>query len=262
MPDQCKLQANRFEFKYIVDESCAAAVRHFALGYLQPDPYADPQRGNSYQLSSLYLDTPSLLFYHQTVAGEKNRRKLRIRLYDNNPRSPALLEIKRRISGVVLKERAVVTRDGVRELLDGMPPRPAWLLRGEQDKKSGDAMYAFCQLRDQTGAGPSIYVSYRREAYVSPRNNAIRVTFDRDLMGSVYEKGAPLMLPEKGAYPEVGNANKVILELKFTDRFPRWMHDLVQVFGIERTSVPKYILCIDTMARQRMIAAVPARDSR
>ena len=93
------LQSNRFEFKYIVSEPCAAAVRDFVRSYLEPDPYADPEQGNSYQLSSLYLDTPDLSLYRQTVTGQKNRFKLRIRFYDDNPGSPTLLELKRRVNG-------------------------------------------------------------------------------------------------------------------------------------------------------------------
>lgn len=46
------LQSNRFEFKCIVNEPRAAAIGDSVRGYLEPDPYADPQRGNSYQLSS------------------------------------------------------------------------------------------------------------------------------------------------------------------------------------------------------------------
>jgi len=247
MPNRESLPANRFEFKYVVNETCAAAVRHFVLSYLEPDPYADLEHGNSYQLSSLYLDTPDLSLYRQTVAGQKNRFKLRIRFYDNNPRSPALLETKRRVTGVVLKERAVVTRDGVRHLLNGKAPESSWLAGHKSDARSAEALANFCSLRDHIGAGPSIYVSYRREAYVSPENTSIRVTFDRQLLGSPYEQGAELLLPKHGARPKIGNGAKVILELKFTDRFPEWMHELAQLLGLQRTSVPKYILCIDAL---------------
>lgn len=241
------LQSNRFEFKYIVSEAYAAAVRDFACGYLVPDPYADPHQGNSYQLSSLYLDTPELSLYQQTVVGQKNRFKLRIRFYDDSPGGPALLEVKRRVNAVILKERAMVTRDGVRRLLDGQPPDPSWLLGGNGDARSADALRNFCKLSNRTAAGPSIYVSYRREAYVLPDNNSVRVTFDRQLLGSFYEHEKGLLLPTHGARPRIGNGDKVVLELKFTNRFPEWMHELAQLFGLQRTSVPKYVLCIDAL---------------
>ena len=39
----------------------------------------------------------------------------------------------------------------------------------------------------------------------------------------------------------------MILELKFTNRFPRWMHDLVRTFELRRQSVPKYNTCVDAI---------------
>jgi len=36
----------------------------------------------------------------------------------------------------------------------------------------------------------------------------------------------------------------VTLELKFTDRFPHWMRDVVHAFNLERRSVPKYVECV------------------
>ena len=247
MPFRHTLQSSRFELKYIVDERCAAGVRDFVRSYLEPDEFADPDQGNSYQISSLYLDSPGLALYRQTVAGEKNRFKLRIRFYDNSPDGPAFLEIKRRVTDVILKQRAMVARQGVLDFLGGKGPDESWLMGSNGADKPGAALQAFSNLSDSLGAGPSIYVSYRREAYVSPGSNSVRVTFDRQLLSSTYEHGAKLALPTRGARPKIGNSDKVILELKFTDRFPQWMRELAHVFDLQRTSVPKYVLCINAM---------------
>jgi len=247
MPPRHMLQSSRFELKYIVDERCATGVRDFVRSYLEPDGFADPDQGNSYRISSLYLDNPGLSLYRQTVAGEKNRFKLRIRFYDNDPNGPAFLEIKRRVTDVILKQRAMVTRQGVLDFLGGKGPDESWLMESNGSAKSGAALQAFSNLSDSLGAGPSIYVSYRREAYVSPGSNSVRVTFDRQLLSGTYEDGAELVLPTRGARPKIGNSDKVILELKFTDRFPEWMRELVHVFDLQRTSVPKYVLCINAM---------------
>ena len=241
------LQASRFELKYIINERCARGIRDFVRGYLEPDEFADRANGNSYRISSLYMDSPQLFLYNQTVSGEKNRFKLRIRFYDDNPAHPAFLEIKRRVTDVILKERAAVTRQGVFCLLSGAAPDPAWLAGKNNHEKAGKALQNFCHLTDSIGAIGAAYVSYRREAYVTPENNSIRVTFDRQLMGSTYEQGAPLTLPHDGARPEIGNGDRVILELKFTDRFPSWMHELIQAFDLQRTSAPKYVYCIQAM---------------
>ena len=247
MAFQHSLQPSRFEFKYIIGEQCAADVRDFVQSYLEPDEFADPDQGNSYRISSLYLDNSELFLYHQTVVGEKNRFKLRIRFYDNNPDGPAFFEIKRRVTDVILKQREMVAREGVLCLLRGEGPDQSWLMGNNGDARAGKALLDFCNLSDSLGAAGSIYVSYRREAYVSPNSNSIRVTFDRQLLGSPYQQGTRLSLPTQGARAKVGNGDKVILELKFTDRFPEWMREMMQAFNLCRTSVPKYIHCIDTM---------------
>jgi len=247
MSFQHSLQPSRFELKYIVDERCAAGIRDFVQSYLEPDEFADPNQGNSYRISSLYVDNSELFLYRQTVVGKKNRFKLRIRFYDDNPSGPAFLEIKRRVTDVILKQREKVTREGVLQLLGGKSPDRSWVMAKNGDAMAGKALLNFCELSDSLGAGGAIYVSYQREAYVSPNSNSIRVTFDRQLLGSLYEQGTPLSLPTQGARPRTGNGDKVILELKFTDRFPGWMRELSQAFNLNRTSVPKYVHCIDTM---------------
>ena len=248
MPFRHRLQTSRFELKFIINEHCAAGIRDFARGYLEPDEFADPNQGNSYLISSLYLDNRELSLYRQTVAGEKNRFKLRIRFYDNNPDNPAFLEIKRRVTDVICKERAAITREGVEYLLDGGWPGPDYLFgKKKTDTKSISALENFRSLYTSIGAGPGIYVSYMREAYVSPNSNRVRVTFDRKLYGTRFDRSQCLIPPTDGAYPDVGG---VILELKFTDRFPVWMQDLVQHFNLQRGSMPKYIDCVDALGIQ------------
>lgn len=89
---------------------------------------------------------------------------------------------------------------------------------------------------------------YRRQAYVSPESDDLRVTFDRELVGGMYYPGRQLEIPKHGAKPEVGG---VVLELKFTDRFPAWMHELAQLFNLQRTSVAKYVMCVDKLNLSR-----------
>ena len=244
MSFQHTLQASRFELKFIIDERCAAGIREFVSSHLEPDEHAKEEQGFSYSLSSLYMDSPSLTLFQQTNQGMKNRFKLRIRFYDDHPDSPAFLEIKRRITDVIRKERATVTRDAVRRLLRGEPPNRSWLMYDNGNPKSASAMLGFYGLANDIGALGQIYVSYTREAYVSPESNSVRVTFDRKLFGTPHQQGTEIGLPTDGAWPNVGG---VILELKFTDRFPAWMRDLVQAFDLQRTSCPKYNHCIQAL---------------
>ncbi len=245
MPFQHTLQASRFELKYIIDPERALAVRNFVRDYLEPDEHADPTEENgAYPVHSLYIDNPALLLYQQTVHGLKNRFKLRIRFYDGNPDMPAFLEIKRRVTDVIRKERAAVTREGVECLIDDGWPGPSCLFGKNGNIKAVSALENFRSLYASIGAGPAVYVSYMREAYVSPNSNQVRVTFDRQLFGSRFDRSQCLIPPVDGARPDIAG---VILELKFTDRFPTWMRDLVQAFNLQRCSMPKYIDCVDVL---------------
>jgi hypothetical protein len=106
-----------------------------------------------------------------------------------------------------------------------------------------DALNRFCNLSKSIDARGAAYVVYTREAYVSPDSDQVRVTFDRDLYGGLYYPGEELYVPADGIRPEKG----IVLELKFTDRFPTWMHELVQIFQLERTSYPKYCYCVEEL---------------
>lgn len=248
MPYRHRLQASRFELKYLIDERRARAVRDFAASYLELDEHANPSRPHSaYTISSLYVDTPGLDLYLQTIGGLKNRFKLRIRFYNDQPHSPAFLEIKGRETDVIRKQRAAVTREGVASLLHCGAVNARHLVAENANGRSAAALERFCHLYRSIGAGPVLYVSYSREAYVSPASDQLRLTFDRHLMGSAFNRRLGLAMPSDGASP---NLRGVVLEMKFTDRFPPWMRDLVETFDLERRSVAKYCYCVEALGYQ------------
>ena len=112
------------------------------------------------------------------------------------------------------------------------------------DGRSAGALAHFCGLCRSIEAEGVLYVSYMREAHVSPGSDQVRLTFDRDLSGSHFDPYSGLALPSERTGPILDG---VILELKFSDRFPSWMRDLVGTFDLERRSVAKYCLCVEAM---------------
>ena len=137
-----------------------------------PDEHADPNQGNSYPVHSLYLDTSGLVLFRSTIDGLKNRFKLRIRFYDDNPRHPAFLEIKRRLTDVICKERAAVTREGVRLLLEGKWLDPSHLITGDKHGKAAAALHNFCRTTHAIGAGGAC--TFRTTARPTCRPTATR----------------------------------------------------------------------------------------
>lgn len=237
-----QLQASRREMKYIVSEVAAQAIRDMVVAHLDPDIYTSKAGRQGYYLTSLYLDSVPMSLYRQTRRGEKNRFKLRIRFYDHSPDSPAYLEIKRRQTEAILKERAAITKQAANRLLAGLWPTPDDLI--EPSSASIHALDLFCNLCDSLNVHGIVFVGYRREAYMTSNSNRVRVTFDRELTAYRFEQHCGLQIASKG-YPV--NMNGVILEFKFTDRFPGWMHEIVQIFGLQKRSVPKYVKCVNAL---------------
>lgn len=238
------MQRNRFEFKYLLDERCARGVRDFARPYLVHDRYARPELAYAYPIYSLYLDSPGLTIFNTTMGGHRNRFKLRIRYYNDKPTSPVFYEIKRRVNDVILKERAAAKRSSVERLLSGRQPERSDLL-DESDTKSFSALTRFCQLQQIVRADGRAIVAYEREAWNAPDNDHVRLTFDRAVRGAWY-KNTLRLADKRWVYPPLPSG-EVVLELKFTGRFPLWMRDLVQQFDLYRVCMAKYVGCVMSM---------------
>jgi hypothetical protein len=191
---------------------------------------------------SLYLDTPQLALYRQSVDGVKNRYKLRIRFYDDASDTPAFLEIKKRTTETVHKLRVMVAKSAVERLLAGRRPSAGELLSNSDT--SYRALSEFCDCRDRLQADGVAFVDYRRAAFVSSAAERVRATFDRQLSGCTYRPGSGLALSEKRVPVPIKG---VVFELKYNGGSSRWMHDLVSLFNLQRLSFPKYVRCVDAM---------------
>lgn len=244
---QDNLQAQRFELKYLVTEEVALAVRDFVASYLVLDENSLGKPNNSYPNHSIYLDSETLTLYWDVINGNKNRYKLRLRYYDDNPAAPVFFEIKRRSNDAILKQRGPVRRGAVAGLLAGQLPAPEHLM--SEHPKHLVAVQQFCQLLMDLHATPRTHVAYLREAWVSPADNAVRVTLDRDVCSVPHSDAT---LPTRIESPVMPWRGQVILELKFTGRYPNWFRDLTQIFGVMQTGVAKYAEGVAFVGERRL----------
>jgi hypothetical protein len=231
------LMASRFELKYIIPNRVALKVRAFIQQYLEVDEFGVGKPNLSYPVHSLYLDSDDWEIHRRTVNGDRNRYKLRLRYYNENPKTPIFFEVKRRNKDIIIKNRGAVTRQAAPKILAGYLP-------SREDMKSPDrveeyvAIEEFLRLMMDVNAKPKMHVAYDREAYVNNHNNEVRVTMDRNVRGMLREDGRLLATMEE---PYVCTTDEVILELKFTGRFPHWYRDLVQYFDCFQTGAAKYV---------------------
>ena len=104
-----------------------------------------------------------------------------------------------------------------------------------------DAEY-FAHHLERTQARPVVRIKYMREAYLATANEPVRVTIDTDLTHAVTldhdlrrSAGNWIATPVDGT----------VVEIKFTERFPRWVEQFVRRFAMTQRSVPKYVMCLD-----------------
>jgi hypothetical protein len=242
-----RAQRQRREIKYQVREEVALAVRSFVSCYLEPDEFAQGRVDNSYPVHSLYLDSDRLYTYWTTTSGDRNRFKLRIRYYDDNPDAPVFCEIKRRINEGVVKQRARVRRDAIGPLLAGESPRVEHLHSWKPQYWAD--LLDFWQLVERTESAPRLHNAYMREAYVNPGKASVRVTMDRAVR---VEPEFGCDLRTEMAKPMLIFSDVVILELKFTERMPSWMIEMVRGFDLTVTGAAKYVLGVESLGHPKV----------
>ena len=223
----------RYELKYHITEQQAVEIAQFIRLFLEPDRYCKMQPGGSYPIVSLYLDSPDLQLCRQSLEGQKNRCKLRIRSYTDEPGYPRYLEIKRRVNAIIIKSRARVMASDVVALLAGRAPEP------RDYASAADVVGQFQLYTSSLKARPMILIRYMRQAYEDATHSEVRVTFDRQLMYNVTTSpevrlGGPGW--RRNAYTEGG----VVLEIKFTDHYPAWLSRMARQFDLRQQSVSKY----------------------
>jgi hypothetical protein len=230
-----RMQKQRFEHKYMLCEEQAVILRDFLLAHLELDENGMGKPQYSYPVHSLYFDSRDLYTFWRTINGDKNRFKLRLRFYNDDPNSAVFFEIKRRVNNCILKQRCGVRKSAIPWILAGHLPGPEHLLK--TDGKSLVAIQNFLKLMDQIQAVPVAHVGYLREAYVHPQHDNVRITLDRQV---AVEPRSVAEFSTAMNNPALPFGDRVILEVKFTDRFPEWCRHLVERFGFMQCGAAKY----------------------
>ncbi|MDR2656264.1 MAG: polyphosphate polymerase domain-containing protein [Oscillospiraceae bacterium] len=216
---ELKFQLNMGEYLVLSRELDALLTR---------DPNGDEY--NDYRIRSLYYDTPFDDALREKLSGEPERRKYRIRIYNNSDKL-IKLECKRKIGDLTSKEALTIPRDLADQLI---ACDTAGLLRTGQPLLH--AMYAQLMTR---AARPVVIVDYVREAYMHPAEE-IRVTFDKRLRSgmrsiALFDPTTPLLDPLPNPM--------VIMEVKYNRVLPGYIRKALNQCTGQRLAVSKYVLC-------------------
>ena len=119
------------------------------------------------------------------------------------------------------------------------------------------ALQNFCRLLANLQAEPRAHIAYLREAWISRYDNSVRVTLDRNVR---CEPEPTARLSTVMTNPVLVFGDKVVLELKFTNRFPDWFKELVRVFGLMQCGAAKYVDGV-TLAGEHAVTRAFAFDA-
>ena len=245
---------SRFEIKYLVSPHLAPAIRRHIGTFLRPDVFTVRRKELQYPLCSLYLDTADLKLCKMTLDGNKNRFKLRIRSYSDDPLDPVYFEVKRRVDRIILKRRAAVDRSHIPSILAGrLPPD------GAVAPKAREALDEFCRLTIAHRMHPVTLIRYQREAYETPRAEPLRITFDTAVAFKLSSEPV-VSLGGDGWTPTPVEAT--ILEVKFNHYFPSWIGEMVRMFELQQVSVAKYVRSMTKAGTERLVPPGPRPPAR
>ncbi|MCX5636402.1 MAG: polyphosphate polymerase domain-containing protein [Planctomycetota bacterium] len=237
-----RMLGSRFELKYLVNESKAEAVAQFIKPYLQLDRYSKLQRGGDYPITSLYLDSDDFRLCWESMTGVKNRFKLRIRSYTDEPDYPRFFEIKRRVNAVILKSRARVMDRDVPTLLAGLSLPP------QNYSADIETLNQFQLYMNSIKAKPKILIRYLRRAWEGDSETRVRVTFDRKLCYCATEE-PEVRLGGRGWQWNALTEGSAILEIKFTNRYPAWLNQMIRALDLQAQPISKYATSIAQSCR-------------
>ncbi len=231
----------RCEYKYKVTAETVERLRTAIKPYCQLDEHGASHADGYYPINSLYFDDDRYRLYRDTVNGESERFKVRVRNYGQASGGVVKLEVKRRINDVVIKTSAWLPQDGWTEwITPGGRRDPSTLSEANRE-----ALNNFLTTMRRAAARPKMLVRYERQAYRSLIDDYVRITFDRhmihqpmtryDLNGSSSRWSAMDDAESMG-----GSGSRFLLELKFARSVPVWLVDIVRRLGLVRQGYSKY----------------------
>ncbi|MBU4332064.1 polyphosphate polymerase domain-containing protein [Patescibacteria group bacterium] len=247
------LHFQRFEFKYPMHKPTAEKIIPALLKYMSWDPFVSGRGDKSYLVNSLYFDNSGYGCYFEKESGEKFRKKFRLRVYESEVKDDTniFVEIKRKNNALIIKDRVHLPAKDARRILVNNK------LNSYVGQISDDDMMVlkeFLWTKNYNCMMPRIMVAYRRKPLVAKTDRNVRVTFDYDIRAKLTNWFNCNNFAWKEVLP-----GSLILEIKYNNILPFWLHEIIQKYQLERVAFSKY--CNAVRACMPQIDDGSGRDS-
>lgn len=211
----------RYEKKYLLNRKQYESLLQGLQPYMQLDQYG------LHTICNIYYDTDQFDLIRTSIEKPPYKEKLRLRSYGVPAEGgKVFLEIKKKWKGVVYKRRIAMTLEEAENYLEKGKALPG----DGQIEREIDYFVQFYNPK------PKMYIAYDREAYFGKEDNALRITFDRNIRSR-----------EEDLQLELGDAGKLLLdreyrlmEIKVSGAFPMWLAHILSELEIYPTSFSKY----------------------
>ena len=240
----------RYEYKYLVRSDQLPRLRQLVAPFVDLDTYARTSEQGLYTVRSIYFETPHFDFYTEKIEGVPNRKKLRIRGY-NQPEAETtvFLEVKRKYQTPTLKYRAPLHFEDVGMIFRGRSIETYVHNSPKYPEAEVNARRFFYHMHSLQ-LRPAVLVVYEREAYQErcATPNKLRITFDQNLRSMAYPTLDDLF-SEKENKPAL--PGYFVLEVKFNQTFPAWLSPVIDGLGLKRQALSKSVICRDSQDVRR-----------
>lgn len=229
----------RFEKKYLVHNSQLDNLRSRLIPFLRPDHLAGIEKFGypEYTVRSIYFDSPDKKSVSEKISGVEERKKLRVRGYDDlHKDSQVFLEVKRKIGNRIHKNRSLIPFVELERFLVFGPDDA---LSAELKSKSqlDDAMRFMYHLK-RNNMAPLNLIVYEREAYHGKFNSDIRITVDKNIRSKNYPNLKDLYRNDNQTFIW---DNHFILEVKyFEPPMPGFVKTIIEDFKLQAQALSKY----------------------
>lgn len=215
----------RNEIKYVVPLEKAIAVNHRLESLLQKDAYS---RDGYYSVRSVYFESVNNIDFNDKIAGIDSRKKLRIRIY-NNDASVCKLEIKQKNGNLQQKHSLLISAADAGELLYG---NYSVLKNYFADSETSLRAYA---IMARGCYRPVVQIEYDRYAYKYPMYDT-RITLDMNVRTS--ESNMDIFASDINYIPILHE--EAVLELKYSGKLMGFISSMLSEFNLTQESYSKY----------------------
>lgn len=222
----------RVEDKYNCSETELFMLQSRIEAVLRPDVNEGGPEG--YRITSLYFDDITDSCLRDTVDGVNQRRKYRIRIY-NDALDVIKLEVKTKRDNRILKRSRAITRAQMESLMRGE------CIEDSASEKDPATLFNLA-IRTQ-GLRPRVIVAYERKAYVYEPGN-VRITFDRNVRAS----GRVEAFGQKNISYDFLREYDKVLEVKYDEFIPDFLLQLLETGRMQQSAYSKYQLCRECAA--------------